>query len=68
MLLLLLMLTASAPASTLEEALAAVATHPDVARAETLASAQQARASGANAWADPVVSGELSNANLGNPL
>lgn len=68
MLLLLFMLTASAPASTLDEALAAVATHPDVARAETLASAQQARASGANAWADPVLSGELSNANLGNPL
>ena len=68
MLLLWFMMTASTAAPTLDEALAAVETHPDVARAETLASAQQARASGANAWADPVVSGELSNANLGNPL
>ena len=68
MLLLWFMMTASTAAPTLDEALAAVETHPDVARAETLANAQQARASGANAWADPVVSGELSNANLGNPL
>ena len=68
MLVLLALASVALAVESLDDILATLETHPVLEESRAGARASAHRADGATAWSDPVVSLELSNANLADPL